>query len=130
MVFPDRVLYARKAGEDVAGTSVDSGEKITLEIASVRSISLYPGVTYKTSVRLILQALKELAWGSANMPPKSEWLKAGLTFHPAEGLFAYGFKTPKNGTKNFLLCVQAYLLKHLLFEKRARTNSQRYGGST
>ena len=40
LVFSDRVLYARKAGEDVAGTSVDSGERITLEIASVRSIYL------------------------------------------------------------------------------------------
>ena len=31
----DRVLYARKAGEDIAGSSVDAGEKITLEVASV-----------------------------------------------------------------------------------------------
>ena len=31
----DRVLYARKAGEDIAGSSVEAGEKITLETASV-----------------------------------------------------------------------------------------------
>ena len=35
--FPDRVLYARKAGDDIAGSSVDAGEKITLESASVRN---------------------------------------------------------------------------------------------
>jgi hypothetical protein len=52
------------------------------------------------------------------MPPKNEWLKAGMKLMPPEDLFAYGIKCPKNGTKNFLLCLQAYLLKHLLFEKR------------
>ena len=67
---------------------------------------------------MILQNLKHYAWGSANMPPKNEWLKQGIVLHPADGLFAYGVKCPRNGTKNFLMCLEAYFLKHLLFEKK------------
>ena len=65
----------------------------------------------------MLQRLKELVWGSANMPPKTEWVKQGLMFHQADQIYGFGLKCPENGTKNFLLCFQAYLLKHLLFEK-------------
>jgi len=90
----NRVLYARKAGEEF-GQHVDDGEKISQETAC---------------------SLKHFAWGSANMPPKSEWLKQGIPLHPAEGLFAYGVRAPRNGTRNFLLCLNAYFLKHLLFD--------------
>ncbi len=51
------------------------------------------------------------------MPPKSEWEKQGISFHTPEQLYAFGLKTPKNGVRNFLLCLQAYFLKHLLFDK-------------
>ena len=52
------------------------------------------------------------------MPQGNFWLKQGITFHPAEGLFAYGLKTQSNGTKSILMCIQAYLIKHLIFESR------------
>ena len=52
------------------------------------------------------------------MPPKSEWLKQGLVFNLPDQLFAYGLKCPKNGVKNFLMCLEAYFLKQLLFEKK------------
>lgn len=102
----DRVLYARKAGEEF-GQHVDDGEKISQETAC---------------------NLKHFAWGSANMPPKSEWLKQGIPLHPAEGLFAYGVRAPRNGTRNFLICLNAYFLKHLLFDtgKKKNTTSKRY----
>ena len=60
------------------------------------------------------------------MPPKSEWLKQGVPMHPAEGLFAYGVRAPRNGTRNFLICLNAYFLKHLLFDtgKKRTTNSK------
>jgi uncharacterized protein with FMN-binding domain len=37
--FPDRVIYARKGGDDIVGgaTSVENGDKITLDQASVSS---------------------------------------------------------------------------------------------
>jgi len=102
----NRVLYARKAGEEF-GQHVDDGEKISQETAC---------------------SLKHFAWGSANMPPKSEWLKQGIPLHPAEGLFAYGVRAPRNGTRNFLICLNAYFLKHLLFDtgKKKNTTSKRY----
>jgi len=104
----DRVLYARKAGEEF-GQHVDDGEKISQETAC---------------------SLKHFAWGSANMPPKSEWLKQGIPLHPAEGLFAYGVRAPRNGTRNFLICLNAYFLKHLLFDtgKKKNTTSNRNAG--
>jgi len=104
----NRVLYARKAGEEF-GQHVDDGEKISQETAC---------------------NLKHFAWGSANMPPKSEWLKQGIPLHPAEGLFAYGVRAPRNGTRNFLICLNAYFLKHLLFDtgKKKNTTSNRNAG--
>ena len=59
------------------------------------------------------------------MPPKAEWEKQGVVFHTSDQLFAYGLKCPKNSVKNFMLCLEAYFLKHLLFEKKGRTGSQR-----
>ena len=50
------------------------------------------------------------------MAPRNFWLKQGFIFYPAEDLFAYGLKTPNNGTKGFLMCIQAHLLRQLLFE--------------
>ena len=67
--------------------------------------------------RDLAQKLKEFTWGSANMPPKAEWEKQGVVFHTSDQLFAYGLKCPKNSVRNFLLCLEAYFLKHLLFEK-------------
>jgi hypothetical protein len=71
------------------------------------------------------QKLKEYTWGSSNMPPKSEWEKQGLAFHPSEQLFSYGLKCPKNGVKNFLMCLQAYFLKQLLFDKNKKGGAGR-----
>lgn len=52
------------------------------------------------------------------MPPKPEWLKQGIVFRPCDQLFAYGLKTHKNGTKNFLISLEAYFLKQLLFDMK------------
>ncbi|XP_059082363.1 inactive ubiquitin carboxyl-terminal hydrolase MINDY-4B-like isoform X4 [Tigriopus californicus] len=93
----DRVIYARKVGEEAATGQVLDGEPIDYESAC---------------------KIKELAWGSSNMPPKPEWLKQGIVFRPCDQLFAYGLKTHKNGTKNFLISLQAYFLKQLLFDMK------------
>ncbi|XP_059082369.1 inactive ubiquitin carboxyl-terminal hydrolase MINDY-4B-like isoform X10 [Tigriopus californicus] len=102
----DRVIYARKVGEEAATGQVLDGEPIDYESAC---------------------KIKELAWGSSNMPPKPEWLKQGIVFRPCDQLFAYGLKTHKNGTKNFLISLQAYFLKQLLFDmkKTGGANSRR-----
>ncbi len=64
-----------------------------------------------------------MLWGSPNMPPKSEWQRQGLVFHSSDLLHAYGLKCPQNGTKNFLMCFQAYLLKHLLFDQKGTSKA-------
>jgi hypothetical protein len=61
------------------------------------------------------QALKAVTWGGADRPIKPLWIKQGIVFHTPEKLRAYGLKMPLNDTKNFLMCLQAYFLKHLLF---------------
>ena len=42
--------------------------------------------------------------------------------HPAENIFAYGLKMPKSEVKNFMMCLQAYFLKNLLFGKKMRAS--------
>ena len=48
--------------------------------------------------------------------PRTEWIKTGIVFHDADGLNAYGLKAVKGATKAFQLVLQAYIIKHLLFE--------------
>ena len=57
------------------------------------------------------------------MPLESQyfWIKTGgITMHPAKTLFSYGMIAPKNGARGFLMCLQAYLLKYTLFEKKEK----------
>ena len=74
-----------------------------------------------------LKDLKAKCWGSPNMPPRPFWLKQGITLNKPDGLFAFGVKTPSNGTKNILMCIQAYFLKHLFFESNKPKGKERYG---
>ena len=57
--------------------------------------------------------------------PRSEWIKTGIVFHDADGLNAYGLKAIKGATKAFQLVLQAYIIKHLLFEgKQSKKNTK------
>lgn len=76
-----------------------------------------------------LQKLKDVIWGSSQMPPRPEWMKQGLLFHPYERTFAYGLDTPSNSTKNFMMCFQAYLLKQLLFASNQKSKDKAGSGS-
>jgi hypothetical protein len=53
-------------------------------------------------------------------------LKQGITLNKPEDIFAYAIKAPNNGTKNFLMCIQAYFLKQLLFENRQQGKGKGY----
>merc|ERR1712004_880187 len=69
--------------------------------------------------------LKKLCWGGTDKPISNIWSKQGLVFKPELKLFAYGLKLPKNETKNFLMCFQAYLLKEILFaEEDTKSNKK------
>ena len=43
------------------------------------------------------------------------WTQQGIHFNTADLDVAYGLKLQKDESKNFLMCIQAYFLKTLLF---------------
>ncbi|XP_045615562.1 inactive ubiquitin carboxyl-terminal hydrolase MINDY-4B-like [Procambarus clarkii] len=61
--------------------------------------------------------LRERVFGAADLLTFSlnEWLGQSFCFHDAGTALAYGLKAPKSSTKGLVMCVQAYVLKHLLF---------------
>ena len=68
----------------------------------------------------VFQDLKKLCWGGPDKPVGGLWSKQGLIMKPELKLFGYGLKMPKNETKNFLMCFQAYVLKELLFAEEEK----------
>jgi len=104
-----RVLYARGAQK-----VRDSNEKIEVEEGEPMQEDL-------------ACELKTICWGGSDRPLKNNWTKQGLVFHPETKLFAYGLKMPKNEVKNFLMCVQAYLLKQLLFGEEQQPDNKKKG---
>lgn len=51
--------------------------------------------------------------------PRQEWIKSGLVFNEADSLYAFGLKAVKGATKSFQLVLEAYVLKHLMFEGKS-----------
>jgi len=101
-----RVIYARRpdGGKNPElGYTIDEGEPIDVETAC---------------------DLKKICWGGADRPIKENWTKQGIYFNPAEKLLSYGLKTEKNETKTLLMCLQAYLLKPLLFAENEKENKR------
>ena len=79
--------------------------------------------------------LKTLCWGGPNIIPRQSWIKIGIMLHEVnkpfaktfrmlnlapfsqpEQLHAFGLLAIKGATKAFQLVLQAYILKHLMFE--------------
>ncbi|KAK3923018.1 Inactive ubiquitin carboxyl-terminal hydrolase MINDY-4B [Frankliniella fusca] len=60
--------------------------------------------------------LRTVVFGDAATPPRSEWSRTGLVMREPERDLGYGLRAPRNGTRGLLAVVQAYLVKHLLFE--------------
>merc|ERR1711953_1529184 len=84
----DRVLYARKGGEDVAATAANlGGDKITVEEAI---------------------KLKDFCWGGPNIVPRAEWIKSGLVFHIPEQTNAYGLNATKGAVKAFQIVIESF----------------------
>ena len=51
--------------------------------------------------------------------PRHEWIKSGLVFNEADSLNAFDLRAMKGATKAFQLVLEAYVLKHLLFEGKS-----------
>ena len=111
------MIYGRKSGEE-AQESPDSlgGEKISAEVASVSKSEVKIQHNIKN---VVLQTLKTVCWGGENIVPRQEWIKGGLVFNEADGLNAFGLRAMKGATKSFQLVLEAYVLKHLLFEGKS-----------
>ncbi|XP_042221215.1 inactive ubiquitin carboxyl-terminal hydrolase MINDY-4B-like [Homarus americanus] len=64
-----------------------------------------------------LQELRTQVFGAADLLTFSltEWLGQPFSFHEAGTALAYGLKAHNSSTKGLVMCVQAYILKHLLF---------------
>ena len=56
--------------------------------------------------------------------PGPEWTKTGIRFHEPEKLHAYGLQALGGAVKGFQLVLQSFILKHLLFPGKARTNGR------
>ena len=65
-----------------------------------------------------------MLWGGPNIVPGPEWTITGIIFNEPEKLHAFGLKALKGATKGFQLVLQAYLLKHLLFDGKSRHNAK------
>ncbi|KAK7085631.1 DUF4205, partial [Halocaridina rubra] len=94
-----RVLYPTKPNSSVQKIPVVGGTPITTELAT---------------------ELRTLTFGSAALmgAAESEWLGQWFDFHDADTYQAYGLRAPRFGTRGFIMCVQGYVLKHLLFNRR------------
>ncbi|KAK6196307.1 hypothetical protein SNE40_001557 [Patella caerulea] len=60
--------------------------------------------------------IRNIVNGSAIHSLSSEWKKSAITFCYLDSPFPYGLQTQRRcGSKSLLLCIQAFILKHLLF---------------
>ena len=53
------------------------------------------------------------------MKPGPEWIKTGILFNQSDDLYAFGLKAIKGPTKAFQIILEAFVLKHLMFEGKA-----------
>ncbi|XP_063842046.1 inactive ubiquitin carboxyl-terminal hydrolase MINDY-4B-like isoform X1 [Scylla paramamosain] len=93
------VLYPSRSRSCIRRVSIVGAEPITLETA---------------------MELRTVVFGAADIHPFSlgEWLDHPFTFYDAGTAQAYGLRVPNSSTKGFVMCVQAFVLKHLLFSSR------------
>lgn len=68
----------------------------------------------------VLQALRTRTFGGADLlcPAAGEWLGQPFTFNDADTQQGYSLRMQKVSTRGLAMCVQGYVLKHLLFTRR------------
>ncbi|XP_078613722.1 uncharacterized protein LOC144883252 [Branchiostoma floridae x Branchiostoma japonicum] len=60
-------------------------------------------------------ALRKLLFGTGNYTFNIEWKRTRFTFKEVKSNFPYGLFMEKHGSRGMTMCVQAYILKHLLY---------------
>ncbi|XP_069995686.1 inactive ubiquitin carboxyl-terminal hydrolase MINDY-4B [Penaeus vannamei] len=63
--------------------------------------------------------LRTIVFGSSSMvgPVETEWINQSFGFQPYDTAMGYGLRVTKNVTKGLVMCMQGFVLKHLLFAK-------------
>ncbi|KAG1680841.1 Inactive ubiquitin carboxyl-terminal hydrolase MINDY-4B [Nymphon striatum] len=71
--------------------------------------------------------LRQTIFGQSNFVTGLEWLKSGFKFRK-EHNFSFGLDVKKANLKAPMMCVQAYILKHLFFAPQNKGRSHYYNG--
>ena len=75
---------------------------------------IYPkSITEKESS---LKELKTICWGGPNIVPRPDWLKGRLSFLDVGTYHSFGLKVDKGATKAFILLLQSFVLKQIMFD--------------
>lgn len=83
----------------------------TLRPRSSRLLGGTP-ITIETAV-----ALRQIVYGSPYHSFSREWRKSSITFQDMSSPFPWGLQTHRCGSRGFVLCIQGFLLKHLIFDR-------------
>ncbi|XP_021706356.1 inactive ubiquitin carboxyl-terminal hydrolase MINDY-4B isoform X1 [Aedes aegypti] len=75
--------------------------------------------------------LRQTVFGSAASPPRGEWTRTGINFGAANGVrppaslfeYPYGLRTPRNATRGMQSVLQAFIIKHFIFDVKPRDKS-------
>ncbi|GFR89474.1 protein FAM188B2-like, partial [Elysia marginata] len=67
--------------------------------------------------------LRKVVYGSAIHSFTKEWRKSTLQFYCLDGQFPYGIQTLRCGSRGLALCVQAYMLKHMIFDREYKSSA-------
>ncbi|KAG1649311.1 putative ubiquitin carboxyl-terminal hydrolase MINDY-4 [Nymphon striatum] len=71
--------------------------------------------------------LRQTIFGQSNFVTGLEWLKSGFKFRKEHNL-SFGLDVKKANLKAPMMCVQAYILKHLFFAPQNKGRSHYYNG--
>ncbi|CAG2191281.1 MINDY3_4 [Mytilus edulis] len=101
-------------GQDILCGFMARGQVQCRQHTTTRSSRLLGGtpITIDTAI-----ALRHIVYGSPFHSFSREWKKSTLLFQDISSLFPWGLQTHRCGSRGLVLCVQAFLLKHLIFER-------------
>ncbi|RUS85296.1 hypothetical protein EGW08_006943 [Elysia chlorotica] len=67
--------------------------------------------------------LRKVVYGSAVHSFTREWRKSSLQLYCLDGQFPYGIQTIRCGSRGLALCVQGYMLKHMIFDREYKSSA-------
>jgi hypothetical protein len=65
-----------------------------------------------------IQALRSVVFGTSTSLSRPEWYRGEVAMREPDKPLSFGLLSPRNVLKPVTACVQAHMIKHLLFEKR------------